>query len=173
MPILSPASRQISWSVIRKGIADCIKAAAPTARVHPRWAMRWDLQSTIAMIKEQSSGKIHSWMVSVKKPTAEIVKVGGTEYQYTLNIRIWGLMQYDYGTDSSNSQDAFEDEVDDVIATLKANADANCLGITNSTQRAAVREVIIPSEFDMDVVGFGEGYDIHVAQGFMDVRIVR
>jgi hypothetical protein len=173
MPVQPASARQISWSKIRHGIKDTITLAAPNARVHSRWALQFDLESTIAMIRNDSD-IIHSWMVMVKKPSADIAKVGGTEYETTLDFKIWGMMGYDYGDDSSNSQDAFEDEVDDVIATLRANSNVkNAFGLTNADGVQAIREVIIPSEFDLDVMGFGEGHDVHVAQGILQVRIVR
>jgi hypothetical protein len=175
MSIIAARTRRISWGTVRRGIKDTIEAAASSdATVHSRWAMRYSIEDTVAMIQaNDDSENIHSWMLSVLNPNPDVQKTGGGEFEYTLEIRVWGLLGYDYGDDTTNSQDTFEDEVDDVIATLKANAGANAFGISENDGRDAIKEIIIPSEFQMDVMGFGEGLDVHLAQGIIQVRIVR
>jgi hypothetical protein len=135
--------------------------------------MRFDLDSTISMLLN-SSEEIHSWMVTVEEVNPDVQKTGGTEYETVLNIKIWGFLSYDYGNDDTNSQDTFEDEVDDVIATLKAQGKAPYMfGISSNDGVEAIKDLVLPDSFKLDVMGFGEGYDIHVAQGIIQVRIVR
>ena len=68
----------------------------------------------------------------------------------------------------------FYDEIDDVIATLNRNASGPLMmGLTNSDGIEAIREIVIPNEFDIDTFGLGEGYDVHKAEGYIQVRIVR
>ncbi len=173
MPIVAPPSRKIKWGDIRKGMKQILMVAAPNARVHSRWALKYDLQSTIDYIlAENDPTKIHAWMVSVESAPVANVKVGGGELEYELNIRIWGFKSFVFGTDASNSQDSFEDEVDDVVAYFNANR-LYAFGLTEEQGRKYLRDAPTLPQFELEVAAFGQGYDVHVAKGTITLRIGR
>lgn len=172
MPIITPAARNISWSELRQGIKNVIMAAAPAARVHSRWGLKYDLLSTISVLQSESDPDvIHAWMIKVREITPQHVKVGGGEILYPLVIDVWGFKGFEFGTDADNSQDPFEDEVDDVIAYLDANR-LNAFGLSPS-QKPYLRDLDIQDNWTLDVASFGEGYDVHVAKGTITGKVVR
>lgn len=172
MPIITPAARKISWSALRKGIKAVIMAAAPQAKVHNRWGLKYDLTSTISrLLAENDPTKIHAWMIKVREVTPQQVKVGGGETLYPLIIDVWGFHGFEFGTDEENSQDTFEDEVDDVIAYLDANR-LNAFGLPEDKQKY-LRDVNIQENWELDVASFGQAYDIHVAKGTITAKVVR
>lgn len=178
MPItvVAPLSRKIKWSDIRKGIKAILMAAAPNARVHNRWALKYDIESTLDYIRAtDNSDNIHAWMVTISGAPASQVKVGGgggAEIEYDLSIKIYGFKSFIFGTDASNSEDSFDDEVDDVVAYFNANRLA-AFGLTEEQGRKYLRDVNLLPQFEMEVAAFGEGYDVHVAKATMNVRIAR
>lgn len=172
MPLITPAARKISWSELRQGIKNVIIKAAPNARVHSRWGLKYDLLSTIARLQSESDpDKIHSWMIKVREVTPQHVKIGGGETVYPLIIDVWGFMGFEFGTDADNSQDVFEDEVDDVIAYLDANR-LDAFGLEPS-QRQYLRDLDIQENWLLDIASFGEGYDVHVCKGMITGKVVR
>jgi hypothetical protein len=173
MPLVAPTPRKISWSHLRRGIKQILMAAAPNARVHARWALKYDITSTIDYIlSTNDTDVIHAWMVSVETVQASNPKIGGGELEYDLTIRIWGFKSFDFGTDEENSQDAFEDEVDDVIAYFNANR-LFAFGLTEEEGRQYLRDINFLPQFEIEVAAFGEGYDVHVAKASMTLRIAR
>lgn len=173
MPIVAPTPRKIKWSNLRKGMKEIIMAAAPNARVHSRWALKYDITSTIDyLLSVNDPENIHAWMLSVETVQPSNPKAGGGEIQYDLNIRIWGFKGFVFGTDASNSQDAFEDEVDDVVAYFHANR-LFAFGLSEADGRNALKDVNFLPQFEIEVAAFGEGYDVHVAKAVMALRIVR
>lgn len=174
MPIITPPDKKISWPRIRRGLKETIIAAAPNARVHSRWALKYDIESTLAYlhsVNPLTPEDIHAWMVSVYQVQPEEVKTGSSEYDNTLGIRVWGFRGFEFGDDEDNSQDPFEDEVDNVVAFLKANR-LTAFGISEEDGRKYLRDITLPA-FELDVAGFGEGYDVHVAKGTMTMRVAR
>jgi hypothetical protein len=172
MPVIVPAERKISWSEIRKGIKAVIRAAAPTARVHNRWGLKYDITSTISkLISESDPNKLHAWMIKIREVTPQQPKVGGGETVYPLIIDVWGFMSYNFGTDESNSQDAFEDECDDVIAYLDANR-LDAFGVAPE-KRKYFRDMNIEENWDIDIASFGKGYDVHICKGVITGKVVR
>jgi hypothetical protein len=172
MPLITPSARKVSWATIRAALKNVIIAAAPNAMVHSRWPLQFDIPSTLQYLaSEANPDKIHAWMISAANLDAEEEKVGGTEYMYTVTFRIWGFKGLEFGTDASNSQDSFEDEVDDVVAYIKANR-LNGFGITDPNMRIALSDNTLPN-FELDVVSLGAGYDLHLAKGTMIFRIRR
>lgn len=172
MAVIVPPPRKISWSRIRLAVAEIIRAAAPSARVWSRWALKYDMEQTVALIQNQDD-IIHSWMISVYRVEPNEVKAGGDEYEYILRVRIWGFLEQQMGDDLTNSQNDFEDEVDDVIAYLRANR-KNRFGIAESEGGRYIKDLSgLPVFEPIEVHGFGSGVDVHVAQGTMDFRIAR
>jgi hypothetical protein len=176
MPLIAPAPRKIKWSNIRRGIKEILMAAAPNARVHSRWALKYDIQSTLEYLLAVNDPEvIHAWMVSVDTIEASNPNVGGqggAEIQYLLQIRIWGFKGFRFGTDASNSQDEFENEVDDVVAYFNANR-LYAFGLTEAEGRKYLRDINFLPQFEIEVAAFGEGYDVHVAKATMTLRIDR
>lgn len=171
MAIISPRERRIAWPRIRLALKDIVQAAAPSARVWSRWALKYDLEQTVGLLTAQSD-QIHSWMLSVDRVTTDAPKAGGGEFEYNLRIRIWGFLEQVMGDDETNSQNDFENEVDDVIAYLQANR-LNRLGISESEGGGYIRDVGFPTFEPIEVHGFGDGIDVHVAQGSLDIRVAR
>ncbi len=174
MPVIVPAARKISWGALRRGIKEVIIAAAPGARVHNRWALKYDLLSTIDKLKAESGPHpLHAWMIKIREVTPQYQKVGGGETLYPLVIDVWGFMGFEFGNDASNSQDDFEDEVDDVIAYLDANRHpGNVFGIP-ADQQKYFRDMDISENWQLDIASFGQGYDVHVAKGTITGKVVR
>ena len=172
MPLITPAARKISWGDLRRGIKSVIIAAAPGARVHSRWALKYDIMSTIGRLKAESgTNPIRAWTIKVREVTPQQVKVGGGETVYPLVIDVWGFHGFEFGTDESNSQDAFEDEVDDVIAYLDANR-VDAFGLSPE-QKPYLRDLAITENWQLDIASFGQGYDVHVAKGTITGKVVR
>jgi len=152
---------------------EILMVAAPTARVHSRWALKYDILSTIDyLLSTDDPAKIHAWMMSVESAPVSNSKAGGGEIEYQLNIRLWGFKGFAYGTDTSNSQDAFEDEVDDIVAYFNANR-LYAFGLTEEQGRKYLRDINYLPQFTIEVAAFGEGYDVHVAKATMTLRIAR
>lgn len=174
MSVIVPAARKISWGALRRGIKEVIIEAAPGARVHNRWGLKYDLISTIDKLKAESGPHpIHAWMIKVREVTPQQFKVGGGETLYPLTIDVWGFMGFEFGTDEANSQDDFEDEVDDVIAYLDANRHpGNVFGLLPDQQKY-FRDMNIQENWQLDIASFGQGYDVHVAKGTITGKVVR
>jgi len=173
MPIITPAPRKISWGALRRGIKEVIIAAAPGARVHNRWGLKYDLLSTIGRLKAESGPyDLHAWMIKIRDVDPAHIKIGGGETLYPLIIDVWGFQSFEYGNDQSNSQDDFEDEVDDVIAYLDANrGPMNVFGLP-SDQHKYFRDIQL-GNWNLDIASFGQGYDVHVCKGEITGKIVR
>ncbi len=174
MPIVIPAARKISWSDLRKGIKEVIIAAAPGARVHNRWGLKYDLMSTIDKLQAESGPHpLHAWMIKIREVTPQYLKIGAGEVSYPLIIDVWGFMGFEFGNDNSNSQDDFEDEVDDVITYLDANrVPPNVFGLAPEQQKY-LKDVRIDENWQLDIASFGQGYDVHVAKGTITGKVVR
>ncbi len=172
MPIITPPARKISWSEIREGLKALILQAAPTARVHNRWGLKYDIMSTISRLQSESDPDvIHTWMIKVAEVEPQYIKTGGGEVQYPLVIDVWGFQGYEFGTDADNTQTDFEDECDDVIAYIDANR-INALGLDPS-QTPYLKDVKVDQNWTLDLVSFGEGYDVHVCKGRILVKVTR
>jgi hypothetical protein len=170
--MLIPPDRKIPWTDLRNGIKEVIMAAAPGARVHNRWGLKYDLMSTIARLKSETDPEvIHAWMIKVREVTPQQLSIGGGETVYPLIIDVWGFKGFEFGTDADNSQDAFENEVDDVIAYLDANR-RNAFGLS-ALQKPYFRDMEITENWQLDIASFGEGYDVHIAKGAITGKVVR
>ena len=154
------------WGEIRRGVKRCIKAGAPTARVYSRWPLKYDIGQTIKLLKSTSDERIHSWMISVASATPSQYKIGGHVVEWNITLRIWGFMGYAFGTDDANTQDVIENEAKYIGDILFLNR--SHLGLENSEGLSEVGFLVFE---DIDVHGFGEGVDVHVAQGSLTFRL--
>lgn len=176
MPLVPPPAQKLKWSEIRDALKKVVIEAAPGAKVHSRWALKYSLEQTLTFLTEDTNpDKIHAWMISVYGVTTEETKAGGgvsaSELEYTLEVRIWGFMGHDYGNDTINSESTFEDEIDNVISWVKANR-VTGLGL-NEPVRRYLGGITLPIFQPIEVAAFGEGADVHVCQGTMTIKVKR
>lgn len=166
-PVILPTPQEeLDWLLLREGVARCIQAVAPTARVYERWPLKFDLQRTAELLKSDSDGgKIHSWIIAVSKAVPYNDRAGGNILLWDLTLRIWGFMGYEYGIDSSNPQNDMENECRKVAQVLAMNR----VDLTMDTSRC-LKEVGYIRFDDIDTQGFGQD-DIIVAQGELDVKL--
>lgn len=177
MPLVNPGAAQIGWPAVRKAVAAVIKAASPNARVHDNWKLFFDLGKTTAMLIVQAEnaekGKIHAWMLQVNSATVprnasgDVPFVGGGRWDWSLNLDVWGFFDYALSTTAASSQDTFETELELVAAFFQANPqldDSLGLGLRN----------VFPLEFaPIELAGFADGRDAHVAQGRLRIDVAR
>jgi hypothetical protein len=177
MPIVAPGAAQIAWKDIRKAVAAIIRAASPNARVHDNWKLFFDLGKTtsglIVVAENPEKGKIHSWMIQVnnatvpRNPSGDVPFVGGGRWDWSLQLDVWGFYDYALSSTASSSQDIFETELELVGAYFQANPmldESLGLGLRN----------VFPLEFaPIELAGFADGRDAHVAQGRMRIDVAR
>jgi hypothetical protein len=168
MPIITPTvENEVTWKDLREGIRDCIKEAAPTAVVYSTWPLKYDIGDTINLLTSNAdNGKVHAWIIGVNSVNSFEDKVGGYQLKFDLNIRIWGFVGYDQ-VYSGTTQDVIEEEVIKITRILYANR--TNLKLTNLANSG---EIGVVDWQDIDVHGFGgDGHDVHVAQGNLNVVI--
>ncbi len=184
-PQLIPGNT-IAWRKIREQIAKCVTVSTPPfTRVHRLWKLRFDLQKSQsqvtvlpddAMTAEQRLrvGKIHGYMIGIRSATVDRGEnnlppvIGGSEFEYWLNIDVWGFLDYTLGSKEANSQDMIEDEFAAIARTIFKNKK---LALDPADQ--PFLKAVEPFELtSLDVVNFSEGHDAHFAQGALRVRIV-
>jgi hypothetical protein len=171
-------NRQVTWPDLRRGIKTCIKAVAPKARVYSHWPMKYNIGQTIRLLRskhdldESNEKRIHAWMVSVASadPEAEGTedRIGGYNFEWLLRIRVWGFLGYAAGVDDDDgsTHDNLENEARLISTTLWLNRLHLSLDRLSSTFDVGKLKFE-----DIDVHGFGDGVDCHVAQGFVEVKI--
>lgn len=166
MPLITPtATEEVTWKSLREGIRDCIKLAAPNAVVYSSWPLKYNIGDTVNLLQSSAdNGKVHAWIVGINKANTFEDKVGGHQIKFDLNVRIWGFLGYDQ-VYSGTTQDIIEEELVKVTRIIYANRDA--LKLSNLANSG---EIGIIDWEDIDVHGFGgDGHDVHVAQGNLNV----
>jgi hypothetical protein len=166
-PITPPTPQQEQdWLLLRQGIARLIESVAPTAKVYERWPLKFDVNKTAELLKSPADGnRIHSWIIGIHKALPRIEKVGGTAIEWDLTIRVWGLIGYQFGTDSDNPQNTIELEAKRIAQVVYLNQAHLTL---DNTQ--ALGEVGMVEFNDIDAAGFGRD-DIIVAKGELEIEI--
>jgi hypothetical protein len=175
-PIL-PGPPSFTVQQARRAVAALVKAAAPNARVYAEWVLKsqaylgGDVADLLGDKDKPDAGKVHCWMVGVESfdfvrgPGDQPPVIGGKEIDWLYDLAVWGFFDYAIGTSEATSQDLVDAEVQKVAATLFVN-EFLALGPTQG-----LREVGPLSFPSIDVHPFGEGHDVHVAQGKMRIRI--
>jgi hypothetical protein len=173
-PTVMPYAPVLTFPALRKALARIVKAGAPNALVRERWALRFDLTKAIADIKAKSgvdAGKVHAWLIAISGATLDVSRTGRGYFEWLLTVRVWGFRYYELGDDNTNSQDVVEAEARYVAALMYLNRSQLALDNPAATGfRGVERDLNFPPD-SIDVVGFAEGVDVHVAQGEMVVRV--
>lgn len=166
-PIVIPtATQELSWVDLRKGLRDCVKAVATTARVYSRWPLKYDIGKTVTLLESSSEDRVHAWIISINKASPYNEKAGGNNLQWDLTVRIWGFLGYEYGLDDDdNAQNILEEEARKVAQVIFMNR--KHLGM-DDTQ--ALKDVGYLNFTDIDTHGFGED-DVIVAQGELNITL--
>lgn len=177
MPIVVPEPPSFTVEAARRALKLLIAEAAPKARVYQSWVLKSQayLGGDVADLYgiEDDAQKVHAWMVGVE--TFDFVRgagneppaIGGLEIDWLYDLAVWGFFDYKLGTTEADSQDLVDREVQKVAATIFAN---KWLGLEDGPVPGLreVQPLWFPS---IDVHPFGDGRDVHVAQGKMRIRI--
>ncbi len=165
MPITVPTITQgIDWSELRGKLKDCIKVVAPTAVVYKSWPLKYDIPETIRLLQSEAyDNLVHAWMISINRAEPYLDKVGGSNLKWKLNIRVWGFVGYQQDHDDT-TQDVMESECRAISQVLYMNR--KNLGLSDAE---ALKELGLITWEDIDVHAFGDGNDVHVAQGDLEV----
>lgn len=164
---LPTPQEELDWRLLREGIARCIGAVAPNARVYDRWPLKFSVGKTAELLRSDAdSGKIHAWIIGINKAEPYSDRSGGQNLiLWDLDIRIWGFMGYEYGVDSANPQNDLENECRKITQVIQMNNVDLTLDIAQ-----CVKEVGYVRFDDIDTQGFGQD-DIIVAQGTLEVKL--
>ncbi len=167
-PVTIPAPQEeLDWRLLREGIARCIKAVAPTARVYDRWPLKFNIGKTAELLRSDTdAGKIHAWIIGINKAEPYNDRSGGENLLlWDLDVRIWGFMGYEYGIDSANPQNDLENECRKIAQVIQLNKIHLTMDISQ-----CLKEVGYVQFEDIDTQGFGQD-DIIVAQGMLEVKL--
>jgi len=170
-----PTDTDVTWEDVRKAIAAITKAAAPDARVHEVWKLSFDLTKNVALLKGLEGpdlSKVHSWMVGVAIAGHATVQSGASSIphptvvgrnagEWVLTYAVWGFLGASIA-DSTRRLEREAAKVSDSIALTRGLA---------LTSPQLLREVGTLDYESLDVHPFEGGYDVHVAQGRLLVRI--
>jgi len=99
---------------IQAAIAAIIATAAPAAIVKPRDILGKLAAGDWEMLRsaEADGARIHGWIVT---KTADTLKANYQNYaEYSPRYTVWAFLQYATGSDTTNSEKEFLDELDDV-----------------------------------------------------------
>ena len=175
MPIVVPSAPAFTECDARVAIAEMIKAAAPNATVEHSWVLKTDLTGGVSALlgKNADASKVHAWMIGVesfdfiKNSNGDPPVIGGQQIDWLYSLAVWGFFDYFLGTDTADSAKIVGAETELVAATIFAN---KWLGLDNPNGLREVKPLAFTS---IDVHSFGDGQDVHVAQGTMQIRIMR
>ena len=170
-----PEPPSFSIQDARRQLKLLIEAAAPKARVYRSWVLKSQayLGGDVADLlgTGDDANKVHAWMVGiesvdfVRDRDGNLPVVGGKEVDWFYELAVWGFFDYELGTSEEDSLDRVDAETNLVAATIFAN---EFLGLGPQPGLREVQGLWFPS---IDVHPFGEGRDVHVAQGKMRIRI--
>lgn len=171
-----------SWKEIREALARIAQVAAPKARIHARWQLKFKLGETVALLRsdkeaanEKGEKRAHAWMISVADAIPGSLQSGGggmqanqsagVNFDVTLRLNVWGFLEHRIGDDESNSQDELEAEAEMMMLLFALNRSRLALDDASGLQ-----EVSLLKFEEIDLVGFGST-DVHVAPGSMTIRL--
>lgn len=164
--IVTPTvSQGLEWKDLRIGIKNCIKQVINDAVVYSSWPLKYDIGQTVRLLTHKDSGKVHAWMISINRAEAKDRAMGKGGIIWDLNVRIWGMLGYD-STYSGDTQDTIEKEVRAITQVLVANY--NHFGLAETS---AFKTTGYVDWTDIDVHGFGDNSDVHVAQGNLKIQL--
>lgn len=175
-PIVPPPPN-FAIKAARRQLKVLIEAAAPAARVYATWVLKsqaylgGDVSDLLGKKDGADKDIVHAWMIGVE--TLDFVRgrdgeppvIGGQEIDWIYDLAVWGFFDYKLGTSEASGQDEVDDETSLVAATVFVN---KWLGLDPVAGLREVRPLWFPS---IDVHPFGEGRDVVVAQGKMQIRI--
>lgn len=157
-----------------------LEAVSANATVHKSWQFKVDSAGRVTNISAllgkkttTSAEVVHCWMIGVegddfvRDGNGNLPVIGGGEADRIYNLAIWGFFDFALGTAERDSQDIVDDETEAAESIVLANA---WLGLDNPEGLREVRPLSFPT---IDVHPFGDGHDVHVAQGAMQIRIQR
>lgn len=111
----------------REAIADVIRLVAPDAVVIPRDQLGILADGDFATLLSPTTNKIRGWVVT--QSGSELVQQFSTYADYRYTFRIVQVHEYKTGDDTTNSEDAFASEREDVLEAFLDPA-----GVTGITQ---------------------------------------
>ena len=152
---------------LRDGIAKCIiEVVDSDCIVHNNWAMKYSLEETMELISKDDV--IHSWMVSIDEivPEEKSIggRVGGGLINVPLDVRIWGFIGYEYGSDGSSRTAILEQECLEIIKILYLNEET--LGMTDFS---CLQDSELLQFDSLTTRSFGSGNDVIIAEGSLKV----
>jgi hypothetical protein len=181
VPLVVPAPLEFEISDARRALKTMLEAIAPHATVHHSWQFRVDTAGRVTNIaallgKKQTADEkvVHCWMIGVegddyvRDAQNNLPIVGADQIEYLYNLAVWGFFDFALGTSTSDSQDIVDRETELAKAIVVLNL--KDLGLDNPVGLREVKPLYFPT---IDVHPFGDGRDVHVAQGAMQIRIER
>lgn len=136
----------------REAIADVIRLVAPSAVVIPRNQLGLLADGDFAALLSTTTNKIRGWIVT--QSSAELISQGQVWADYRYVWRVVQVHEYKTGDDSTNSEDTFASERDDVIEAF-----LNPSGVTGITQ------TVLDNLGNMGAISFSGTNAITVAPG--------
>lgn len=174
MPV-TPYAPVLTFPELRAALKSIVVACVPEHTiVRARWALRYQLERSLPDITVKTGSeknKAHAWLIAISGAALDVSRSGGGYFEWLLDVRVWGFRWYELGDNNSNSQDVIEAEARLIAVTMYLNRSR--LGLDNPQAtgfRGVTRDLEYPSD-SIDVVGFAEGVDVHVAQGSMQIRV--
>lgn len=183
IPPYQPTDR-LKLSDIRNNLAVIAQAAAiragNPANVYPEWVLRTDLGKTVALLVNDTTKKIHAWMVGSQKIETltneqgnfQFIGLGNAVGDRLVTFDMWGFWDYvigDLATNLEPSLETAEKECEDIADLLKANGN----NMFFDPKPPEIRHVRPFQVNNIDVHAFSEGNDVVVAQCSIGVVIRR
>jgi hypothetical protein len=147
----------------REAIAAVIRLVAPDAVVIPRNQLGLLADGDFAALLSTTTGKIRGWVVT--QSGAELIQQFNTYADYRYTFRLVQIHEYKTGDDTTNSEDAFASEREDVMEAFLDPANVTGITQTMLDNLGNINGVSFPAGSITVAPGREGGKRVHLADG--------